>query len=245
MSAPLIRIATRESPLALWQAEYVKARLLAAHPALQVELVPMTTRGDQILTSPLSQIGGKGLFTREIEEALLAGSIDIAVHSMKDMPTLQPEGLVLDCYLPREDVRDAFVSPGVGRLMDLPQGAVVLGGTDACPVGSFAIPGRVMTTQYHPEMSHGFISDLVEEYADDLPADEVAFLPMPHHLRAAHAACQRSIVEQDVIRVDHSDTPEDMVQLGKDIEKVVLARGLRAVVEDRVLLAGHKTVVFR
>jgi hydroxymethylbilane synthase len=81
--------------------------------------------GDQILDKALKEIGGKGLFTREIEEALIDGSIDIAVHSMKDMPTVQPEGLILDCYLAREDVRDAFVSPGVESLADLPQGAVV------------------------------------------------------------------------------------------------------------------------
>jgi hypothetical protein len=89
------------------------------------EIVVIKVTGDQILDKPLKEIGGKGLFTREIEEALIDGGIDIAVHSMKDMPTLQPEGLVLDCYLPREDVRDGFVSPGVASLADLPLGAVV------------------------------------------------------------------------------------------------------------------------
>ena len=106
MSAPLIRIATRESPLALWQAEYVKARLLAAHPALQVELVPMTTRGDQILTSPLSQIGGKGLFIKELEVAMLEGRADIAVHSMKDVPMEFPEGLGLVAICERAMARE-------------------------------------------------------------------------------------------------------------------------------------------
>ena len=125
MSAPLIRIATRESPLALWQAEYVKARLLAAHPALQVELVPMTTRGDQILTSPLSQIGGKGLFIKELEVAMLEGRADIAVHSMKDVPMEFPEGLGLVAICEREDCRDAFVSNRFAGLEDLPQGAVI------------------------------------------------------------------------------------------------------------------------
>ena len=106
----LIRIATRESPLALWQAEYVKAELLRAHSGLRVELVPMTTRGDQILDSPLSRIGGKGLFIKELEVAMLQGHADIAVHSMKDVPMEFPEGLGLAAICEREDCRDAFVS---------------------------------------------------------------------------------------------------------------------------------------
>lgn len=122
---PLIRIATRESPLALWQAEYVKARLLAHHPALQVELVPMTTRGDQILGSPLSQIGGKGLFIKELEVAMLEGRADIAVHSMKDVPMEFPEGLGLVAICEREDCRDAFVSNTYATIEALPQGAVI------------------------------------------------------------------------------------------------------------------------
>jgi hydroxymethylbilane synthase len=125
MPANLIRIATRESPLALWQADYVKARLLAAHPSLAVELVPMTTRGDQILNSPLSQIGGKGLFIKELEVALLEGRADIAVHSMKDVPMEFPPGLGLVAICEREDSRDAFVSNRYSSLDALPQGAVV------------------------------------------------------------------------------------------------------------------------
>lgn len=124
--APL-KIGTRGSPLALWQAHEVRRCLMAAFelPEAAFEIVVIKVTGDQILDKALKEIGGKGLFTREIEEALLDGGIDIAVHSMKDMPTVQPEGLILDCYLPREDVRDAFVSPGVARLADLPQGAIV------------------------------------------------------------------------------------------------------------------------
>jgi hydroxymethylbilane synthase len=122
-----LKIGTRGSPLALAQAFETRARLMAAHGLTEdaLEIVTIKTTGDRILDRPLKEIGGKGLFTREIEDALLDGSIDIAVHSMKDMPTLQPDGLVLDCYLPREDVRDAFVSPGVSALADLPEGAVV------------------------------------------------------------------------------------------------------------------------
>lgn len=125
MAPQQIRIATRESPLALWQAEYVKDRLLAAHPGLQVELVPMTTRGDQILSSPLSQIGGKGLFIKELEVAMMEGRADIAVHSMKDVPMEFPEGLGLAAICEREDCRDAFVSNKYPTIESLPQGAVV------------------------------------------------------------------------------------------------------------------------
>ena len=120
-----LRIATRESPLALWQANYVKAALESAHPGLVVTLVPMTTRGDQILNSPLSLIGGKGLFIKELEVALLEDRADIAVHSMKDVPMEFPEGLGLVTICEREDYRDAFVSNHYASVDELPQGAVV------------------------------------------------------------------------------------------------------------------------
>ncbi len=120
-----IRIATRKSALALWQAEYVKARLEQAHPGLVVSLVPMVSRGDKLLDSPLAKIGGKGLFVKELENALLAGEADIAVHSMKDVPMDFPEGLGLYCICEREDPRDAFVSNAYQTLDDLPPGAVV------------------------------------------------------------------------------------------------------------------------
>lgn len=120
-----LRIATRESPLALWQAEHVKARLEAAHPALAVSLVPMTTRGDQLLASPLSAAGGKGLFVKELEQAMLESRADLAVHSMKDVPVQQPEGLALVAYLAGEDPRDAFVSNRFAALEQLPAGAIV------------------------------------------------------------------------------------------------------------------------
>ena len=122
-----LKIGTRGSPLALWQAREVRRCLMAAFdlPEAAFEVVVIKVTGDQVQDKALRDIGGKGLFTREIEDALMDGSVDIAVHSMKDMPTLQPEGLVLDCYLPRADVRDAFVSPRYASIADLPQGAVV------------------------------------------------------------------------------------------------------------------------
>lgn len=120
-----IIIATRESQLALWQANNVKASLEALYPDINVELMGMTTKGDQILDSPLSKIGGKGLFVKELEKALLDGDADIAVHSMKDVPMEFPEGLGLSVICEREDPTDAFVSNAYNSIDELPQGAVV------------------------------------------------------------------------------------------------------------------------
>ncbi|KXO81014.1 hydroxymethylbilane synthase [Stutzerimonas stutzeri] len=120
-----IRIATRKSALALWQAEYVKARLEASHSGLKVSLVPMVSRGDKLLDAPLAKIGGKGLFVKELETALLENEADIAVHSMKDVPMEFPEGLGLYCICEREDPRDAFVSNRFDSLDALPPGSVV------------------------------------------------------------------------------------------------------------------------
>ncbi|WP_371187930.1 hydroxymethylbilane synthase [Thalassotalea maritima] len=125
MTQQTLKIATRKSALALWQAEYVKARLEHFHPDLHVELVPMVTKGDIILDSPLAKVGGKGLFVKELEVAMLEGRADIAVHSMKDVPVDFPEGLGLQVICEREDPRDAFVSNTIASLADLPQGAIV------------------------------------------------------------------------------------------------------------------------
>ena len=125
MTKKILRIATRKSPLAMWQAEYVKARLEAIHPDLTVELLGMTTRGDKILDTPLAKVGGKGLFVKELEVAMLENRADIAVHSMKDVPVEFPEGLGLQVVCEREDPRDAFVSNQYNSLDDLPKGARV------------------------------------------------------------------------------------------------------------------------
>ena len=121
----ILRIATRQSPLALWQANFVKAELEKYHPNLTVELVTMVTKGDVILDTPLAKIGGKGLFVKELELALLEERADIAVHSMKDVPMSFPEGLGLAVICEREDPRDAFVSNHYASLVELPEGAIV------------------------------------------------------------------------------------------------------------------------
>lgn len=120
-----LRIATRKSPLAMWQAEHVARLLRQAHPGLEVELIGMSTQGDKILDTPLAKIGGKGLFVKELEQGMLEGRADIAVHSMKDVPVELPEGLHLAVIMEREDPRDAFVSNRYHRLDELPEGAVV------------------------------------------------------------------------------------------------------------------------
>lgn len=141
-----LRIGTRGSPLALAQAHETRARLASAFdlPPEAFAIVVITTTGDRVQDRPLKEIGGKGLFTREIEEDMTAGKIDIAVHSMKDMPTQQPPGLVLDTYLPREDPRDAFISPTAKSISDLPQGATV---------GSSSLRRRAQLAARRPDLT--------------------------------------------------------------------------------------------
>ena len=122
---PELRIATRGSPLALWQAEHVAARLEALHPQLKVSLLTMKTRGDKLLDAPLAKLGGKGLFVKELEEGLLDGRADLAVHSLKDVPVHLPAGLELALVMEREDPRDAFVSNRYDSLETMPAGALV------------------------------------------------------------------------------------------------------------------------
>jgi hydroxymethylbilane synthase len=142
---PLLRIGTRGSPLALAQAHEVRDRLAAAHGMTPetIELQIIRTSGDRIQDRPLSEVGGKGLFTKEIEEALLAGSIDLAVHSAKDMPTLLPDRLLLAAFLPREDVRDAFISRKAKTLRDLPPEAVV---------GTASLRRQALTKRLRPDL---------------------------------------------------------------------------------------------
>lgn len=145
MQSKPLRIGTRGSALALAQAHETRARLMTAHglPEDAFEIVVIKTSGDQIQDRPLSEVGGKGLFTKEIEEAMLDGRIDLAVHSSKDMPTVLPDGLILSAFLPREDERDAFISPKAKTLRDLPHGAVV---------GSSSLRRQAMIKRLRPDI---------------------------------------------------------------------------------------------
>lgn len=148
MSKKTIKIATRKSPLALWQAYFVRDELLAKHDDLEVELVKMVSKGDKILDVPLAKVGGKGLFVKELEEGLLAGDADIAVHSMKDVPVEFPQGLHLAVICEREDPRDAFVSNTFSQLDDLPRGSVV---------GTSSLRRQSQLLKYRPDLQIKFL----------------------------------------------------------------------------------------
>ncbi len=140
-----IRIATRESKLAMWQAHYVKSALQAAHPQIDVEIIGMTTEGDRNKVSPLSQIGGKGVFVKELEVALLENRADIAVHSMKDVPSILPAGLSIEAICQREDPRDALVCNHYTSLADLPAGS---------KIGSSSLRRRLQLEHKRPDLDY-------------------------------------------------------------------------------------------
>lgn len=187
-----LKIGTRGSPLALAQAFETRARLAAAfdlpHDAFAVVVIKVT--GDVIQDRALKEIGGKGLFTREIEVALLEGSIDIAVHSMKDMPVAQPKGLLLDTYLPREDVRDAFVSLTHDRIADLAQGATV---------GTSSLRRRAQLLARRPDLKivefRGNVQTRLKKLGDNLA--EATFLAMAGLNRLGMDNVKRTAIEVD------------------------------------------------
>ena len=186
------KIGTRGSPLALWQAHEVRRCLMLAFalPEDRFEIVVIKVMGDQILDKALKEIGGKGLFTREIEEALLAGTIDIAVHSMKDMPTVQPHGLMLDCYLPREDVRDGFVSPTGTGIAELPQGATV---------GSSSLRRRAQLAHRRPDLNlvefRGNVQTRLKKLQDGVAAATFLAMAGLNRLGMAHVAQPVAVIE--------------------------------------------------
>lgn len=194
MTQPIIKIGTRGSPLALVQAYETRDRLMAAHglDEARFEVVAIKTTGDRVQDRPLGEIGGKGLFTKEIEDALLDGSIDLAVHSMKDMPVEQPDGLVLDCYLPREDVRDAFVSLKYTSIDDLPKGA---------KLGSSSLRRRAQILHMRPDIKvvefRGNVQTRLRKL-DEGVAD-ATFLAMAGLNRLGNADIAQSAVEVDEI----------------------------------------------
>jgi hydroxymethylbilane synthase len=188
------KIGTRGSPLALWQAHEVRRCLMAAFdlPEAAFEIVVIKVTGDMIQDRALKEIGGKGLFTREIEEALLAAQIDIAVHSMKDMPVLQPEGLLLDCYLKRADVRDGFVSLSAQGIADLPQGATV---------GSSSLRRRAQLALRRPDLQlvefRGNVQTRMQKLRDGVAA--ATFLAMAGVTRLGMADVARPIEVDDML----------------------------------------------
>jgi hydroxymethylbilane synthase len=139
----IIRIGTRDSQLAMWQAEWVKSQLTNFYPHLQFELVPMKTKGDKILDVPLSKIGDKGLFTKELEQGLLSDELDMAVHSLKDMPTMLPIGLTISTFCEREEPRDVFLSRNGIPLQDLPTGAII---------GTSSLRRKSQLKHYRPDL---------------------------------------------------------------------------------------------
>ncbi|MFN3936288.1 MAG: hydroxymethylbilane synthase [Gemmobacter sp.] len=229
-----LRIGTRGSPLALAQAHETRARLMTAHdlPEAAFEIVVIRTTGDRVLDRPLKEIGGKGLFTREIEDALLDGGIDIAVHSMKDMPTLQPDGLALDCFLPREDVRDAFVSPGVARLADLPVGAVV---------GSSSLRRRAQLAHRRPDLRlvefRGNVQTRLQKLADGVAV--ATFLAIAGLNRLGMASVARSAIEPDEMLPAVAQGTIGIERRAADDR----AAGLLAAIHDRP--TGHRLAAER
>ncbi|MEM9474326.1 MAG: hydroxymethylbilane synthase [Pseudomonadota bacterium] len=186
------RIGTRGSPLALAQAYETRARLMQAFdlPEDVLEIVVIKTTGDKVLDRPLKEIGGKGLFTREIEEDMLAGKIDIAVHSMKDMPVEQPAGLLLDTYLPREDVRDAFVAPEGGTLAALAAGT---------KVGTSSLRRKAQLLNRRPDLDvvefRGNVQTRLKKLEDGVAACTFLAMAGLNRLNMAHVAS--SAIETD------------------------------------------------
>lgn len=180
--------------MALWQAEEVRRCLMAAlHlPEAAFEVVVIKVLGDQVQDKALREVGGKGLFTREIEEALLAGRVDVAVHSMKDMPTVQPDGLVVDCYLKRADVRDAFVSPRYASIAALPQGAVV---------GTSSLRRRAQLAVRRPDLRlvefRGNVQTRLRKLEDGVA--DATFLAMAGLVRLGLAGVARVAIEAEEI----------------------------------------------
>ena len=189
-----LKIGTRGSPLALAQAYETRQRLMAAFDLDEAcfEIIVIKTTGDRILDRPLKEIGGKGLFTKEIEEDMLSGKIDIAVHSMKDMPTLQPDGLVLDTFLPREDVRDAFVSLNYDTLESLPHGS---------NLGSSSLRRRAQLMLKRPDLNvvefRGNVQTRLKKLQDNVA--DATFLAAAGLNRLGMSEIIKSYLETDVM----------------------------------------------
>jgi hydroxymethylbilane synthase len=190
---PALRIGTRGSPLALAQAAEVRGALLGAHPGLAAappEIVVINTTGDRVTERPLADLGGKGLFTKEIEEVLLSGAVDLAVHSMKDVPTALPEGLMIACLLPREDPRDALICDGAATLAALPVGAVI---------GTASLRRKAQILHARPDLNvanlRGNVQTRIRKIADG--AADATLLALAGLRRLGLADRARAVLEPD------------------------------------------------
>ncbi len=251
---PLLRIGSRGSPLALAQAREVQSRLAAACgvPAERIAIKTIRTTGDAVEDRPLAMAGGKGLFTKEIEEALLAGSVDLAVHSSKDMPTLLPDGLLLDAFLPREDPRDAFISRKAKSLRDLPQGAVV---------GTASLRRQALAKHLRPDLQIATLRGNVETRLRKLDAGEAdaTLLAVAGLKRLGRLAAATMILEIDAFlpavgqgaigietRADDEKTRALAVKINDADTAMALAaeRAFLAVLDGscRTPIAGHARV---
>jgi hydroxymethylbilane synthase len=249
-----LRIGTRGSPLALAQARMTRAALAQQHGVSEeaIEIVTIRTSGDRIQDRPLSEAGGKGLFTKEIEEALLAGAIDLAVHSAKDMPTVLPDGLMLAACLPREDVRDVFISRKAESLRDLPHGAVV---------GTASLRRQAMVKRLRPDVATVVLRGNVETRLRKLEAGEVdaTLLALAGLKRLGLAEQATSLLEineflpavgQGAVtieaRVDDAHTRELLTRVDHADTSVALAceRAFLGVLDGscRTPIAGHAIV---
>lgn len=230
MTDRVIRIATRKSALALWQAEYVKFALQQAHPALQVELVPMTTKGDRILDAPLAKVGGKGLFIKELEVAMQQGKADIAVHSMKDVPVEFPAGFSIHAICEREDPRDAFVSNTYDSIASLPQGAIV---------GTSSLRRQCQLRHHRPDLNikdlRGNVNtrlaklDAGEYDAIILAAAGLLRLKMPERIKASIEP-QESLpaVGQGAVGIECRDDDAELIALLQPLHHIATATCVRA-----------------
>jgi hydroxymethylbilane synthase len=254
-SSPFLRIGTRGSPLALWQAHAVRSALAAAHgiapEAIAIEVI--RTTGDVIQDRPLSEVGGKGLFTKEIEQALIDGAIDLAVHSTKDMPTALPAGLELLACLPREDVRDAFISRKAGSLAELPRGAVV---------GTASLRRQAMVRRLRPDVSvmtfRGNVDTRLKKLDDGVvDATLLAFAGLK---RLGRAAAATAVLEADQflpavgqgavgIEARSADTRTrdllDGINHAETLAAVATERAFLAVLDGscRTPIAGHARII--
>ncbi|MBY6154781.1 hydroxymethylbilane synthase [Vannielia litorea] len=234
-----LKIGTRGSPLALAQAHETRARLMAAHglPDEAFEIVIISTTGDRVQNRALREIGGKGLFTKEIEEAMLSGEIDIAVHSSKDMPVEQPQGLVLDCFLEREDPRDAFVTLDGKPFSALPQGAVV---------GTSSLRRKAQLLAKRPDVQvvefRGNVQTRMRKLADGVA--EATFLAQAglNRLNAQHISCQAvepedmlPAIAQGVIGIERR---ADDAEADRLLAPLRHAETHSRVAAERALLAG-------